>query len=157
MQSIKLLILEAYPQVPHSRLVVITIFTWCLSVNTYIPTFQKLSKSTHFHVRIVIAIGGNVGLSEWIVDNTHRNIILQALGNYTRTAPSKRIETLAAFAKRMGETRGVQEELNRWGMKFNPNLERVNARILKPENITHQGSPSLQYTVDKAAWGSGIR
>ena len=53
----------------RSLLIVITIFT--LGVRPSVPTFKNLAKQNKFQVRILIAIGGTVGLADWIIDGTH--------------------------------------------------------------------------------------
>ena len=45
--------------------------TWCLYVCRSVPTFQNPAKQNKFHVRVVTATGGTVGLAEWIIDGTH--------------------------------------------------------------------------------------
>ena len=35
-----------------------------------IPTFQNLARQNNFHVKILIAIVGTAGLTEWIIDDT---------------------------------------------------------------------------------------
>ena len=61
---------------PQSLPVVITIFvrvvcTYVLSSVRSFSTFQNLAKQNEVQVRMVIAIGGTVGLGEWIIDDTH--------------------------------------------------------------------------------------
>ena len=43
--------------------------TWCLYVCPSFPTFPNLAKQNHFQARIVNAVGGTVGLAEWIIDD----------------------------------------------------------------------------------------
>ena len=47
--------------------------TWCLFVRPYIRPFHfsKSRKTKNFQVRIVIIIGGIVGLAKCIIDGTH--------------------------------------------------------------------------------------
>ena len=54
---------------PQSRPVVITIFTR-VSVLPSVSTFQNHTNLNNFQAKIVIATDGNVGLAEWIIDDT---------------------------------------------------------------------------------------
>ena len=40
------------------------------SVRLLVPTFQNLTIQNNFHLFVVIATGGAVGLAEWIIDDT---------------------------------------------------------------------------------------
>lgn len=66
---------------------------------------------------------------------TKISIIFQAVGEYTRTAPVKRIEALMRFSKRMCTTKAVQDELSGWDIKMEPQLQRMTGRTLVPEEI----------------------
>ena len=70
-----------------SRLVVIIIFTDAVrtSICLYVrPSFQNLSKyrkTKQLNITTMFAIGGTVGLAEWIIDNTSLVAVVFVVAN----------------------------------------------------------------------------
>ncbi len=81
----------------------------------------------------------------------------QAVGDYTRTGPDKRVRSLMNFSKRMAETQAVQEELRKWDVQLDTALQKVPGRLLKPEEILQGGGQKCSYPVENADWGSELR
>ena len=95
----------------------------------------------------------------WYVDIflTKYLLCFQALGEYTRTVPEKRVEALLKYANRMNKEPKVQQEFERWGLKFSTELERFESRCLQPEVIRLGSGRECTYSIDNADWGSAFR
>ncbi len=79
------------------------------------------------------------------------------MGEYTRTAPDKRVPALMNFSQRMNRTQAVQDELRKWQVGLDTGLQAVPGRLLKPEDILQGGGRKCSYPVDNADWGSELR
>ena len=81
---------------------------------------------------------------------THK-IFLQALSEWTRMAPQKRIESINKFATRMTGTKAVKDEFTKWGMELNPSIKTLQGRLLNPEKVFLKRE--FQYNSNNADWG----
>lgn len=61
--------------------------------------------------------------------------MMNALSEWTRMGPDKRIDSVAKFAKRMTETPEVKNVWDRWGMELESQPKRLTGRVLNPELI----------------------
>ena len=57
---------------------------------------------------------------------------------HTRVSPATRHERMLRFMQDIREKQVAQAQLNRWGLKFTPELLEVKARVLAPEKIFQQ-------------------
>lgn len=78
---------------------------------------------------------------------------LQALSAYTRMVPSKRIEALQKFARRMTTVPEVRCEWEKWGLKLDPTPKQLKGRLLNPEVIYLK--KEFNYRSQNADWTNG--
>ena len=69
------------------------------------------------------------------------------MGDYTRTAPDKRTQTLLRFSQRMNNCPAVQQELKSWDLALAQDLEKFQARTLQPEEILVGNNKKCTYKV----------
>ncbi|KAL7044980.1 hypothetical protein ACKWTF_002125 [Chironomus riparius] len=82
--------------------------------------------------------------------------VMKRLGEYTRMDPTKRVERLEEFSRRMNQTEGCFQKLESFGVNLDRQLLRVSGRILKQEQILFGQGRSNQNDF-KADWTQGIR
>ncbi|KAF4517180.1 Argonaute-3 [Ephemera danica] len=73
--------------------------------------------------------------------------LMSALAEHTRVGPSKRVEKLQAFSRRLRSEKAIVEDLQEWNMAVDSDLVKFNGRILPSEKI-YQGSERQTISYD---------
>ena len=81
---------------------------------------------------------------------TENNSFFQALSEWTRMGPHKRLESINNFSKRMNKTKAVQEVLDEWDMKLNDSPTQLTGRVLNPEVVFLK--KQVTYKLQNADW-----
>jgi len=76
--------------------------------------------------------------------------LTQSLSQWTRMDPTVRANTLMKLSQRLTGVPEIRQELEKWNMKFNPNLVQCPGRLLDPETISLKGK--VNYRSDNADW-----
>lgn len=93
-----------------------------------------------------------------LTDSMRSNFqMMKIMGEYTRMDPTKRVERLKAFSKRINETPASSQVLSQFGVKMDANLLRVQGRILPCEQILFGGGKIVSYDPVSADWTPAIR
>ena len=66
-------------------------------------------------------------------------------------APQKRIESINKFATRLTGTKAVKDEFTKWSMELNPEIKKLQGRLLAPEKVFLKRE--FQYNSNNADWG----
>lgn len=82
--------------------------------------------------------------------------VMKRLGEYTRMDPTKRVERLEEFSRRMNQTEECFQKLESFGVNLDRQLLRVSGRILKQETILFGNGRNMDNDF-KADWTNGIR
>lgn len=83
--------------------------------------------------------------------------MMRALGEYMRMEPTRRVQRLTDFSKRLHETPASQEVLRRFNIEMQPQLMHVNGRQLPTEVILFGNDRSATYDANTADWTPAIR
>ena len=67
--------------------------------------------------------------------------------------PSKRVEAINKFAKRMTTTSDSKAEWTKWGMELEASPKQLTGRLLDPESIFM--AKEFKYKADNADWTNG--
>jgi len=82
--------------------------------------------------------------------------IMKDVSAHTRVSPATRHERMLRFMQDIREKQVAQAQLNRWGLKFTPELLEVKARVLAPEKIFQQRELP-PYKPAEAEWSREMR
>lgn len=94
------------------------------------------------------------GLTDSMRTNFH---MMKALGEYTRMDPTKRVQRLMAFSKRLLTTPASSETLTKFGVAMNQNLMKIPGRVLNGEQILFGRGKVADYDAASADWTPAIR
>ena len=64
--------------------------------------------------------------------------IMKDVSAHTRVSPATHHERMIRFMQDIRDKQVAQQQLNRWGLKYTPELLEVKARVLAPEKIFQQ-------------------
>lgn len=79
-----------------------------------------------------------------LTDSMRTNFrLMQALAQYTRVAPSERINKLMRFNQRLQQTPKIIEQFTEWNLTLDNKLVDVPGRILPPETIIYANKSSV--------------
>ena len=82
--------------------------------------------------------------------------LMKAMAEYTRQTPDKRVETLNNFSQRINNNPEIKQVLDDWNLKFCQDLQKFQARILKPETIHGAKGFKFNYAENNADWGKAF-
>ena len=87
------------------------------------------------------------------LEKSLKNIWIQALSEWTKMEPQKRVESLRKFGKRLTTTPAVQNTWERWGMKLESEPKSLTGRVLPPEQIFLKNpAKPFTYRLENADW-----
>ena len=75
---------------------------------------------------------------------------MQALSEWTRMGPQKRVESIKSFATRMTKTKEVKEVFENWDMELQTDPKQLTGRVLQPEAIFLK--KQVSYKLTNADW-----
>ncbi|XP_039273647.1 piwi-like protein 1 [Styela clava] len=93
------------------------------------------------------------GLTDELRSDFHT---MKALAEHTKQGPTKRVQALSNFIKRISGNKEVTEHLNRWGLRFDNDLISLQGRTLPPEKIMF-GKQKICDGGPQASWDSQFR
>lgn len=93
-----------------------------------------------------------------LTDSMRSNFqMMKALGEYTRMEPTKRVDRLNDFAKRILTTKASAETLTKFGVAMDQNLLRISGRALNGEKILFGREREAEYDPASADWTPALR
>ena len=85
-----------------------------------------------------------------------RVLEFQALSEWTKMEPQKRIETLQRFGERLTNSREVKQTWQKWGMELESQPKSLTGRLLPPEPVYLKNSQKpFSYPSNSADWTNG--
>lgn len=91
-----------------------------------------------------------------LTDEQRNNFKLtQAISDWTRMRPPKRVDTIEKFSSRMTGTPAVKEVFQKWGMEIDPQMKRFKGRVLPPEKIFLRNE--VTYNESNADWDQSLK
>ncbi|XP_035708343.1 piwi-like protein Siwi [Folsomia candida] len=82
--------------------------------------------------------------------------LMKSLTGYLHVSPERRVDAVRKFMARLKRAPGVDEELSRWGLKFDSDLVRVQGRVADRERVMF-GLNQFETVGDRADWNSAFR
>jgi aubergine-like protein len=83
--------------------------------------------------------------------------MMKALGEYTRMNPNHRVDRLKKFSARLRDTKDCYDTMLRFGVKMEPELMTIGARILEPEKILFGNGRQENPDLKTADWTPALR
>jgi len=81
--------------------------------------------------------------------------MMNALSEWTRMGPQKRVESIKSFATRMTKTKEVKEVFENWDMELQTDPKQLTGRVLQPEAIFLK--KQVSYKLTNADWTHSLK
>lgn len=123
------------------------------------PLLLSRPKKKDFHrgatgpVKLIPEFCQMTGLTDEMRGNFQ---LMRSLAEHLQINPTRRIEKVKAFMARLQGAKGVREELDRWGVRFNNDLVKLPGRVMEVEKIVF-GQEKEEKVSPKADWDMAFR
>ncbi|XP_077488732.1 piwi-like protein 1 [Amblyomma americanum] len=92
-----------------------------------------------------------------LTDEMRANVtVMRDMAQHTRVEPSKRWRNLLVFMERINNNEAIRNDMDRWGIRFDDSLVKIDARVLQPEKVM-QGSNTYRYSAATADFSRETR